>query len=74
MDGQLGDGGGGDQAVIPRQLDGLLQVRHISMGQGVAGLLMDAGPPQAWGANNQGQLGRGTMSAFETDRLPISGL
>jgi alpha-tubulin suppressor-like RCC1 family protein len=48
-------------------------VRQLAMGEGF-GCTSDDGAVRCWGANAQGQLGRGTKSPFELRAAPVVGL
>lgn len=72
--GQLGRGFTGAPAFVPGQVPGITQAQQVhTRGAHSCALLADA-TVQCWGPNASGQLGRGTMTPFETSPAPVMGL
>ena len=58
----------------PAPLPGVSSARQIAFGQSHACAVTFAGSVLCWGANESGQLGRGTMSVFERTPAVVPGL
>ncbi|WP_435925695.1 S-layer homology domain-containing protein [Paenibacillus sp. DYY-L-2] len=71
--GQLGNGTKEDSVSSPVQVQGLSQIKHISVGGNHGLALKDNGTVWAWGSNFSGQLGDGTFNNSVTP-VQVSGL
>jgi alpha-tubulin suppressor-like RCC1 family protein len=72
--GQLGDGLGSDRAT-PGDVVGLTEgVLAISAGSAHACALLSTGAVHCWGANDQGQIGHGTVGGDEPTPVAVNGL
>lgn len=69
--GALGNGTVGPNNPTPAPVLGLKKVRAISAGSGHALAVLRNGTVMAWGANNQGQLGRGTTGGSFGTPAPV---
>ena len=69
------DNSGMDPRTVPTQINGVSGATAVAGGQGHACALLGAGTVSCWGANDKGQLGRGTLSTTEGPGLAaISGI
>ncbi|GAA1384894.1 RCC1 domain-containing protein [Catellatospora chokoriensis] len=73
--GVLGNGTVGTDVPTPAPVAGLKNVRTLAAGSGHVLALLRDGTVSAWGANNFGQLGRGTVTADPSPvPAPVAGL
>ncbi|MFD0736187.1 RCC1 domain-containing protein [Planotetraspora mira] len=74
--GQLGDGtsGVGANKLTPGTVTGLLSVRSIAAGDEFSLARLGNGTVQAWGDNDNGQLGNGMVGGINPLPAPVTGL
>jgi alpha-tubulin suppressor-like RCC1 family protein len=72
--GQLGNGTSGTISTVPVPVHNLSGVTAISAGRNHNLALLASGTAMAWGTNNQGQLGTGTVAPLSDVPVPVSGL
>lgn len=69
----LGAGYRSAQSNVPVSVQGLTGIKEVAAGGGSGIALMDDGTLEAWGGNNNGQLGDGTLTASPAPK-PVPGV